>query len=126
MPFLTAIFLLYIGIATILTFTNQKYGVFHIIVIVAIQDPIRKMHPGAPSWFVLSAAPVMGVILLQTLQNRQVIKDLYNELDLKSVFEKYEEQSYTKLVGMIAKVDDAVMPKDVYQKLLDKIYKRKL
>lgn len=58
--------------------------------------------------------------------SEKVIKDLYNQLDLKSVFEKYEEQSYTKLVGMIAKVDDAVMPKDVFQKLLDKIYKRKL
>ena len=58
--------------------------------------------------------------------SEKVIKDLYNELGLKSVFEKYEEQSYTKLVGMIAEVDDAVMPKDVFQKLLDKIYKRKL
>jgi len=51
------------------------------------------------------------------------VKRVYNELDLKSQFEEYEEDTYKKLTGMIAA--STGVPKGVYQFMLDKTYKRK-
>ena len=52
----------------------------------------------------------------------QKVKDLYNEMQLEELFKKYEEESYQQLNELM----DAVkgMPKDCFEFLLKKIYKR--
>jgi hypothetical protein len=51
------------------------------------------------------------------------VKKLYNdELDLPAVFEKYEEDSYKAIQANLDKV--SLMPRDVFELLLKKIYKR--
>lgn len=52
------------------------------------------------------------------------VKDLYNELDLAKVFHEYEEESYKIIQAELDKV--TLMPRDVFELLLKKIYKRKL
>jgi len=50
------------------------------------------------------------------------VKALFNELDLVKVFEDYEEHSYNVIQEALDKV--TLMPKDVFELLLKKIYKR--
>ena len=58
--------------------------------------------------------------------SEKAIKNLYNELNLTKVFEDYEEKSYKKLVEMIGEINESIVPQEVFQQLLKKIYKRKL
>jgi farnesyl diphosphate synthase len=51
------------------------------------------------------------------------VKKVYRELDLESVFDDYEEETFAKLNGMIGA--STGVPKGVYQFMLDKTYKRK-
>ena len=50
------------------------------------------------------------------------IKDLYTKLDLPAVFSSYEENSYKVIQDELDKV--TLMPRDVFELLLKKIYKR--
>jgi farnesyl diphosphate synthase len=50
------------------------------------------------------------------------IKDLYTKLDLPAVFSAYEENSYKIIQDELDKV--TLMPRDVFELLLKKIYKR--
>ncbi len=50
------------------------------------------------------------------------VKALYNELNLVKVFEDYEEASYKSIQEALDKV--TLMPRDVFELLLKKIYKR--
>ena len=51
-----------------------------------------------------------------------VVKELYNKLDLPSVFASYEENSYKLIQTELDKV--TLMPREVFELLLKKIYKR--
>ena len=59
-------------------------------------------------------------------ESEAAIKKLYKELQLEKDFEAYEEKSYNSIVDLIQQVDDSVVPRDVFNQLLQKIYKRKL
>jgi farnesyl diphosphate synthase len=50
------------------------------------------------------------------------VKKLYAELDLENVFKKYEEESYQEIQKLLSQVHS--MPKEVFEFLLRKIYKR--
>lgn len=50
------------------------------------------------------------------------IKALYAELDLKQVFETYEEQSYQDIKAILDNI--TIMPRAVFELFLNKIYKR--
>mmetsp|Transcript_18179 Transcript_18179/g.27269 ORF Transcript_18179/g.27269 Transcript_18179/m.27269 type:complete len:436 (+) Transcript_18179:125-1432(+) len=50
------------------------------------------------------------------------VKELYKKLDLPAVFSKYEEDSYKLIQTELDKV--TLMPRDVFELLLKKIYKR--
>jgi farnesyl diphosphate synthase len=50
------------------------------------------------------------------------IKGLYKDLGLPAIFETYEEDSYKLIQAELAKVK--LMPKEVFELLLAKIYKR--
>jgi farnesyl diphosphate synthase len=50
------------------------------------------------------------------------VKELYNTVDLVKVFEDYEQASYKDIQAELDKV--TLMPRDVFELLLKKIYKR--
>jgi len=52
------------------------------------------------------------------------VKQLYRELDLPKVFEEYEEASYKSIQEDLAKIK--LMPREVFDVLLSKIYKRSM
>ncbi|XP_046859226.1 farnesyl pyrophosphate synthase-like [Xenia sp. Carnegie-2017] len=51
------------------------------------------------------------------------VKDIYSKLDLKSVYHKYEDVSYDKLMKMIEKAPSD-LPKEIFTELASKLYKR--
>jgi len=54
----------------------------------------------------------------------QVVKALYYELNLKGLFEEYEEASYKRLTEAIESLNDPSLPASVFTKFINKIYKR--
>ncbi len=68
MPLSTILFLIYLAAAVFLTLQDWRRGPFFTILAAALQDPLRKLHPGAPAWFVLSIAPIFGAMLLGSIQ----------------------------------------------------------
>lgn len=52
------------------------------------------------------------------------IKRVYDDLNLRKVFGEYEEESYRRLGRLIAEVDDAVVPREVFASFVRKVYKR--
>jgi hypothetical protein len=59
------LFLFFIAISCFVAVNNYRRGFYLLIAIGAIQDPIRKMVPGAPSYLVLSTAPVLIAMTLK-------------------------------------------------------------
>jgi farnesyl diphosphate synthase len=54
-------------------------------------------------------------------QKVETIKELYRTLDLPNVFAQYEEDSYQRIQKALDEID---LPRDVFEILLNKIYKR--
>jgi farnesyl diphosphate synthase len=53
------------------------------------------------------------------------IKELYNELKLEEVFQKYEAGIFEEIKGKIAQIDESEgLKKSVFEEFLRKIYKR--
>ncbi|KAG5457871.1 MAG: isoprenoid synthase domain-containing protein [Olpidium bornovanus] len=52
------------------------------------------------------------------------VKQVYDDLNLRKVFAEFEEESYRRIGGLIAQVDDAVVPREVFASFMKKIYKR--
>jgi len=50
------------------------------------------------------------------------VKKLYADMDLQTLFDEYEEESYKEIQELLGKVTD--MPKEIFTFMLDKIYKR--
>ncbi len=59
-------FLFFLAIATFLSFENWRRGIFFLLLVAAVQDPVRKMIPGAPGYLVLSIMPVWFVIFFKS------------------------------------------------------------
>ena len=55
-------------------------------------------------------------------ENVEKVKELYTELDLKSMYHAYEEESYKALDAEIQGITE--LPKELFTGLLAKIYKR--
>ena len=45
-------------------------------------------------------------------------------MELEALFKAYEEESYQKIRGLIAAVDATIVPPQIFEALLAKIYKR--
>jgi len=52
------------------------------------------------------------------------VKSIYEELNLKKLYQQYEESSYMVLQQCIAQLDPKVIPQDVFTTFMNKIYKR--
>lgn len=61
-------FFLLIAVSVFLTFGNWRRGIFAMILIAALQDPIRKLTPGTPSYLVLSSTPVFFAMVMVAFQ----------------------------------------------------------
>lgn len=53
----------------------------------------------------------------------ETVKQIFRDLQLQEKFERYEEESYKRIVGKIDQVADRI-PREVFEFLLNKIYKR--
>jgi len=61
---ITQLFWVFVVIASLLAIKNWRLGLALLIVVGALQDPVRKITPGAPSFMVLSFFPIwLGVII---------------------------------------------------------------
>ncbi|TPX51577.1 hypothetical protein SeMB42_g01860 [Synchytrium endobioticum] len=54
-----------------------------------------------------------------------IVKDVYRQLAIEDVFEKYEAQSKERIEALISKLDENSLPRDMFTKFLDRIFKRK-
>lgn len=54
----------FVIISAVVALVNWRRGVYLMILVAAIQDPIRKLTPGAPAYLVLAAVPVwLGAVV---------------------------------------------------------------
>jgi farnesyl diphosphate synthase len=83
------------------------------------------------SWLVVKALGKVNAAQRRILEENygrhedscvQTVKRLYLDLKLKEEFEAYEEESYASIQRLLSEVTS--MPKDVFEFLLKKIYKR--
>lgn len=83
------------------------------------------------SWLVIQAlqraTPAQRAVLEENYGRHdaakiQRVKELYFEMNLKDIFEAYEEASYKEIQQLLSEVKN--MPKGVFEFLLKKIYKR--
>jgi len=58
------IFLLCTGIATLFSIKDWRRGIYLMILIGIVKDPVRKMIPGAPAYLALATVPVWAGILI--------------------------------------------------------------
>ena len=42
---------------------NWRSGLLSIVLISALQDPVRKLTPGTPGWLVLASTPVLAALI---------------------------------------------------------------
>lgn len=57
-------FFLLITISALVAFADWRRGIFMMVLIAAIQDPVRKLIPGTPSYLVLATLPVWFLIVV--------------------------------------------------------------
>ena len=86
------------------------------------------------SWLVVQAMDRANPEQLTTIKTNYgindpakiaIIKQIYKDLDLETVFREYEEASYKEISGLIDTFDESTgVPRECFRKLLAKIYKR--
>jgi len=52
------------------------------------------------------------------------VKQIYDELHIVEVYQHYEEESYQRISELIEKVNENLLPKDMFYKFMNRIYKR--
>jgi len=92
----------------------------------------RDIEDGKCSWLVVQALKIVNDEQRKTLELNygkeskecvNAIKELYNQLELKSMYEKYERESYESLCTMINAHPNG-FPRELFFFLVKKIYKR--
>lgn len=64
------VFLILIAIAGLHTYANWRRGLYWIVVLGLLQDPVRKISSGTPAWLVLSTLPVWVVVAFRVWSSR--------------------------------------------------------
>jgi hypothetical protein len=57
------LFFLFIAVSTLLALNNWRLGIYLMIIAGMLQDPVRKMMPGAPGWMVLAFTPIFFALV---------------------------------------------------------------
>ena len=52
------VFMLLVGVATLIALVNWRWGIGAAIVLGLLQDPLRKVIPGTPAYLVLAGMPI--------------------------------------------------------------------
>ena len=63
---------LLVAASCLVALANWRWGVFAAIAVSFLQDPLRKVIPGAPAYLVLGAAPIWLCVLLAAARVRQL------------------------------------------------------
>ncbi len=74
---ITYIFLGLVAISTAIAFSNWRYALFLVLVVGMLQDPVRKLAPGAPSLFVLSTLPIWAALFVNMLTTDRRLMALF-------------------------------------------------
>ena len=86
------------------------------------------------SWLIIQAINLASDEQIKELEGNygqkdaaksQVVKNIFKQLNLDVVFEKFENEQYETICGDIAQYDDPEIPKSIFLDLLNKIYGRK-
>lgn len=64
---LADLFALFVFVAALLAFADWRRGLLLVVVVGALQDPVRKLTPGTPPLLAISALPVLAAALLGLL-----------------------------------------------------------
>ena len=64
---ITALYLVLVGVSALLALSNWRLGILLMLFAGALQDPVRKMMPGAPGWMVLAFTPVLFAVFINLL-----------------------------------------------------------
>lgn len=59
-----------IAAGSLFTLERWRYGLYAMVLIAAIQDPIRKTTPGAPGYLVMATAPLLLVVVISLVSHR--------------------------------------------------------
>lgn len=59
-----------IAVACLLGASNWRHALFMMVLIAAMQDPLRKLIPGTPGYLVLASMPVLGVAIISMVLKR--------------------------------------------------------
>ncbi|KAJ3368552.1 Farnesyl pyrophosphate synthetase, partial [Kappamyces sp. JEL0680] len=57
-------------------------------------------------------------------KNVALVKDVYRELDIEGHYHQYEESSYKRLSALIEKIDESLLPRQMFVDFMNRIYKR--
>ena len=60
---------------------------------------------------------------MKNARSSEKVKVLYHELQLKKLYEEYEEESYTRILELISQ-KSTNLPKGMFLEFVKKIYKR--
>lgn len=62
MPLL--IFLAFLGIASFATLANWRRGMYFLILVGVLQDPVRKLTPGNPTWLIMTVVVIYFAMII--------------------------------------------------------------
>jgi len=57
------LFAILLALSCLRTLASWRMGIYLMIIVAAVQDPMRKMVPGTPSWMALATVPVFFTAL---------------------------------------------------------------
>ena len=79
------IFIGLVALSTFVAFINWRTAIFLVLVVGLLQDPVRKLTPGAPALFVLSTLPILFAIFVKMFATEQRFITLFSMTYLKLV-----------------------------------------
>ncbi|MCH2175608.1 MAG: hypothetical protein MK193_07765 [Lentisphaeria bacterium] len=74
MPLYTYAFFFFVAWSALQAYNKPHKALYYIIIIVALQDVVRKGTPGAPSWLVLACSPVIGMMVIKVIQDNNLFQ----------------------------------------------------
>ena len=56
-----------VGLSTLRAFSSWRTGILLMVLVAAVQDPLRKLAPGTPGWMTLATAPIFLASVLGSI-----------------------------------------------------------
>lgn len=75
------VFMMFVAVSTLLTLARWRRGIFLMIAIAMLADPVRKLTPGVPAYLVMAPLPVWAAMMYGAWRKRElswwVVRDLF-------------------------------------------------